>query len=140
MVGLLTAVALGAMLSLLVSWLRTKHGYKIGRSHLVITFLGFAVRRIPLADIKAISARRLRSGEYAEHWESTMHTSRRYLLLRLRSGWRKYVLITPGQRYVFREQLQAAMARLSLPIPGSDDTESTDAEESGSLDRKSSEE
>jgi len=128
MLSLLGVVALTALLSLLVSWLRDKHSYRIGRSHLVISFGGVAVRRIPLADIKTISARRLRSGEYAEHWENTMHTSRRYLLLRLRKGWRKYVLITPSQRYVFREQLQAAMAQLSLPIPGADDAEPIEAE------------
>jgi hypothetical protein len=91
-------------------WLITKIHYRIGSRHLKIVLLGMVIRKIELADIKRISKRRPKGA--AENWRSTLKSSHRILTIQRYSGIRKFVVITPRNRYVFLADLQNAIKRL----------------------------
>src|ERR1051325_2697618 len=93
-----------------VVWLQTKIQYRIGSKHLKISCLGLTMRRIDLADIKRISKRK--PSGLAEYWYSTLHPKHRLLAVQRHSGLRKYVVISPRNRYVFMSDLQNAVKRV----------------------------
>jgi|GEM_PF-1714594 len=122
-----------AAFTLLWLWLMTRIHYRIGSRHLKIVLLGMVVRKIELTDIKRISKRGPRG--LAEYWRSTFKTSHRVLTVQRYTGLRKYVVITPRNRYVFLADLQSAIKRVkpnanleNLVESGSDDTTMTTAE------------
>lgn len=102
--------------TLALAWLTTQFRYRITRKHLQVTLFGLPVRRLPLSDIRTISARRLRHGERGEQWWNTLHPSRRFLTIRRRAGLFRYFVITPNHRYIFRAALEKAMRELKLPM------------------------
>lgn len=109
----LALLALGGLLwfFVLVLWMITKIHYRIGSRHLKILCLGVTLRRIDLTDIKRISKRKP-SGRLAEYWYSTLNPSHRALAIQRSRGLRKFVVITPRNRYVFLADLQNAIKRL----------------------------
>jgi hypothetical protein len=97
---------------LAIAWLTTKFRYRITATHLEVTLFGLTVRRLSLADIRRVSARRLFPDEWGEQWWNTLKPSRRFLTIKRRSGWLKYFVITPKHRYIFKAELEQAMAAL----------------------------
>ena len=103
--GLPGAVALAGLLGALAS----QHCYVLTRRHLKVTLFGLCLRRIRLADIDSVSKRQ---AHWAEKWYNTLKPSHRSLVIRRRRGWFKDFVITPKNRYVFKTELEQALARL----------------------------
>ena len=103
--GLLGALALAGLLGALASQLR----YVLTERHLKITLFGLCLRRIRLADIDSVSKRQ---AHRAEKWYNTLKPSHRILVIRRRRGWFKDFIITPKNRYVFKAELEQALAKL----------------------------
>ena len=113
--AMLCVLATGLALTplwLLVAWVTSRVSYRVGGTYLRIKLFGICVRRVPLTDIRSISARRPRRGEWAEQWWCTVRPHRRFLTLKRRRGWPRRLVITPLQRYVFRAELEEAIAKL----------------------------
>lgn len=105
-------LALGFLLAvLLLGWLMTCLRYRVGSRHVKISLFGLCLRRIPLEDIASVSKRRC-SG-FAENWSNTVRPSHRLLVLRRRRGWPRNVVITPKNRYVFKTEVEKALARIA---------------------------
>src|SRR5688572_23431316 len=102
---LLGAVALAGSLGALASRLR----YVLTGRHLKVTLFGLCLRRIRLADIDSVSKRQ---SHWAEKWFNTLKPAHRMLVIRRRRGWLKDFIITPKNRYVFRAELEQALAKL----------------------------
>ena len=103
----------GAVLVLLFFlWCMTQIHFRIGSRHLKIMLFGIPIRRIALNDI-AYASKRDPKG-LAERWYSTLKTSHRLLVLERKTGIRKYVCITPQNRYVFLADLKSAIRRVDL--------------------------
>src|ERR1051325_6542186 len=82
--------------------------YAVTARHLQVRLFGFCVRRIPFSEIVRVSKRQTRR---AEKWCNTLRGSHRMLVIRRRRGWFRDFIITPKNRYVFKAELEAAMAR-----------------------------
>ena len=102
---LLGAVLFAGLLGALASQLR----YVITERCLKVTLFGFCLRRIRLADIDCVSKRQL---HLAEKWYNTLKPSHRVLVIRRRRGWFKDFIITPKNRYVFKAELEQALAKV----------------------------
>jgi hypothetical protein len=102
---LLAAIAAAGLFGALACHLR----YVITERHLKVTLFGLCLRRIRLADIESVSKRQVYR---AEKWCSTLKTSHRMLVVRRRRGWFKDFIITPKNRYVFKADLEQALAKL----------------------------
>jgi hypothetical protein len=96
---------------LFVAWLRTHLWYQITARHLKITLFGLGLRRIRLSDIQAVSKRRPTG--WAENWCNTVRSSHRMLVIRRNGGLRKFIMISPKNRYVFKVDLERAIQKLS---------------------------
>lgn len=120
-------------LVLAIAWLTTQFQYRITRTHLEVTLFGFVVRRLPLTSIRAMSTRRLREGEWGEQWWNTLKPSRRFLTLKLHSGFFRYFVLTPNHRYIFKAELKQAIGELRGGHTVIDETE-TDAEAGSEVD------
>ena len=94
---------------LAVFWALPRIDFRVGSKTVVIEFMGLALRRIPLADINRIS-KRLKGNP--EVWRNTLRGNHRMLVLYRKNG-RRPVVITPHNRYVFPNQLEANLERLS---------------------------
>jgi hypothetical protein len=103
--GLLGAAALAGLLVALASRLR----YVLTGRHLKVTLFGVCLRRIRLADIDSVSKRQ---GHWAEKWFNTLKPSHRMLVIRRPRGWFKEFIITPKNRYVFKAELEQALAKV----------------------------
>jgi hypothetical protein len=99
-----------ALLLLLLFWCMTNMHFRIGSRHLKVLLFGLTVRRIPLDQI-ANATKREPKGP-AERWHSTFKTSHRLLTIERKRGLRRYVCITPTNRYVFLADLKAAVRRV----------------------------
>jgi hypothetical protein len=95
---------------ILCLWMITKISYRIGESHLKISCLGVAVRRVALTDIKRISKRR--PSRLCEVWYNTFHPNHRILAIQRYRGIRKWIVISPPNRYIFLQDLQRAIQRV----------------------------
>lgn len=98
------------LLVLLLFWCMLNLHFRIGSKHLKILVFGLTVRRIPLAQIAYVSKREPKGA--AEYWFSTFKTSHRLLTIERKRGLRKYVCITPTNRYVFLADLKGAVRRV----------------------------
>ena len=98
------ALAGGGLAIVLVRQLR----YAVTARHLQVRLFGLCVRRIPFSEIVSVSKRQTRR---AENWCNTLQASHRMLVIRRRRGWFRDFIITPKNRYVFKAELEAAMAR-----------------------------
>lgn len=109
----LIPIAIGIVIAFvcLVLWLRTQIHYRIGSRHLKILCGGLTLRRIELTGIKRISKREPKG--LAEYWTSTFKLSHRMLTIERSSGLRRYIVITPRNRYVFLADLQNAIKRVA---------------------------
>ena len=96
---------------LAVFWALPRIDFRVGSKTVVIECMGLALRRIPLADINRVS-KRLKGKP--EVWRNTLRGNHRMLVLYRKNGMRP-VVITPQNRYVFRNQLEANLERLSSP-------------------------
>ena len=97
------ALAGGGLVVILARQLR----YAVTARHLQVRLFGICVRRIPLSEIVHVSKRQSRP---AEKWCNTLRASHRMLVVRRRRGWFREFIITPKNRYVFKAELEAAMA------------------------------
>jgi hypothetical protein len=109
---MLPLLALGGSIAfvILVLWLMTKIHYRIGSKHLKILCLGVTLRKVDLTDIKRISKRK--PSRMAEYWYSTLNPKHRLLAIQRYRGIRKFVVITPRNRYIFLADLQNAIKRV----------------------------
>jgi hypothetical protein len=119
--------------ALFVVWLQTKIQYRIGSKQFKISCLGLTLRKIDLTDIKRVSKRKL--GPIAEYWYSTTKPKHRLLTIQRHTGFRRFVVISPKNRYVFMSDLKNAVQRVKpdanldtfmdqAPEPGSDNSTS----------------
>ena len=97
------------LIALTIFWAMPKIDFRVGSKAVVVEWMGFTLRRIPLSDIGRIS-KRLKGKP--EVWRNTLKGDHRMLVLYRKSGKRP-VLITPQNRYVFRNQLEARLERLA---------------------------
>ena len=102
---LLGAVASAGLLGALALQLR----YVLTGRHLKVTLFGLCLRRIRLADIESVSKRQ---SLWAEKWFNTLKPAHRMLVIRRRRGWLKDFIITPKNRYVFKAEIEQALAKL----------------------------
>jgi hypothetical protein len=110
----------------LILWMTTRLQYRIGSQHLKILLFGIPLRKIALADIKRISKRR--PSRAAEYWYNTLQPGHRLLAIQRNSGLRKFVVISPRNRYIFLADLQKAIQRLNPETPMDSILESTPEE------------
>lgn len=103
-------LACTAFVLLLFFWCMRQIHFRIGSRHLKIMLFGVAIRRIALNDIAYASKREPKG--MAERWYSTLKTSHRLLVLERKTGIRKYICITPQNRYVFLADLKSAIRRV----------------------------
>jgi hypothetical protein len=99
-----------ALVLLIFLWCMTRIHFRIGSRHLKIMLFGVAIRRIALSDIAYASKREPKG--LAERWCSTLKTSHRLLVIERKTGIRKFVCITPQNRYVFLADLKSAVRRV----------------------------
>ena len=97
---------------LAVFWALPRIDFRVGSKTVVIECMGLALRRIPLTDINRVS-KRLKGKP--EVWRNTLRGNHRMLVLYRKSGKRP-VVITPQNRYVFRNQIEANLERLTSRI------------------------
>jgi hypothetical protein len=97
-------------LLLLLLWCMRQLHFRIGSRHLKVVLFGVAIRKIELTDIAYVSKREPKGA--AERWHSTFKTSHRLLVVERKTGLRKYVCITPQNRYVFLADLKSAVRRV----------------------------
>ncbi len=103
--GLLGAFVAAGLLGALASRLR----FALTTRHLKVTLFGLCLRRIRLEKIEGVSKRQ---SHWAEKWYNTLRPSHRILVIRLRRSWLKEFIITPQNRYIFKAELEQALAKL----------------------------
>lgn len=94
---------------LTIFWIMPRIDFRIGSKAVVVEWMGFALRRIPLTDIGRIS-KHLKGKP--EVWRNTLKGDHRMLVLYRKRGKRP-VVITPHNRYIFRKQLETVLGRLA---------------------------
>lgn len=97
--------------------------YRIGPRHLIVTILGIPVRRVRLDNIRNVhTPGPKRKPKFAERWHNTLHPIKpsfdRFLVIERRRGWIKRFVITPEQRYVFKNELDRAIRACLGMKPG----------------------
>ena len=83
--------------------------FRVVSNAVVVECMGYVLRKIPLSDIARIS-KRLKGKP--EVWRNTLRGNHRMLVLYRKSGKRP-IVITPHNRYVFRNQLETSLERLA---------------------------
>ena len=86
-----------------------KVDFRVDSNAVVVEWMGYALRKIPLSDIARIS-KRLKGKP--EVWRNTLRGNHRMLVLYRKSGKRP-IVITPHNRYVFRNQLETSLKQLA---------------------------
>ena len=86
-----------------------KVDFRVDSNAVVVEWMGYALRKIPLSDIDRIS-KRLKGKP--EVWRNTLRGNHRMLVLYRKSGKRP-IVITPHNRYVFRTQLETSLKQLA---------------------------
>jgi hypothetical protein len=98
--------------------------YRLTFSHLLVTWLGFRVRQIPLWEIEAITTKPV---FWAEPWNNTLFMGNRKVILRRRTGFIRHLIISPQYPFVFLAELGRAQKFLQgtppQPVPSRLDTE-----------------
>ena len=82
--------------------------FRVVSNAVVVECMGYVLRKIPLSDIARIS-KRLKGKP--EVWRITLRGNHRMLVLYRKSGKRP-IVITPHNRYVFRNQLETSLKQL----------------------------
>lgn len=104
MLFVLAGVAVVGVLVAFITQLR----YSITDRHLKVTLFGLCLRRVRLSDIASISKRLV---SWAERWQNTLQPAHRVLVIHRRRGLFKDFVITPANRYVFKSELEKAVAK-----------------------------
>ena len=94
---------------LTIFWAIPKIDFRVDSEAIVVEWMGYDLRKIPLSDIHRIS-KRLKGKP--EVWRNTLRGNHRMLVLYRKSGKRP-VVITPHNRYIFRNQLETSLERLA---------------------------
>ena len=97
------------LMVLMIFWAMPKIDFRVGSKSVVVEWMGFTLRRIPMSDIDRISKRLKGKPEVLRN---TLRADHRMLVLYRKNGKRP-VLITPQNRYVFRNQLESSLERLA---------------------------
>ena len=100
------------LMVLTILWALPKIDFHVGSKAVVVEWMGYSLRKIPLSDISRVS-KRLKGKP--EVWRNTLNGSHRMLVLYRKSGKRP-VVITPHNRYVFRNQLESNLAKLTKQV------------------------
>ena len=95
--------------TLVVFWLMPRIRFGVGATHVKVSLFGIPLRRIALQDITRVS-KRLKGR--AEIWRNTLQADHRMLVIYRNRGLFKAVVITPRNRYVFRNEIAQAIDRL----------------------------
>jgi hypothetical protein len=96
---------------LLLYWCMTQVRYRIGGRQLKILIFGLPLRRIPFEEIVNVSKRPGKG--FTEHWHTCFKSNHRVLTIQRSRGLRKYISITPKNRYVFMADLKSAVKRFN---------------------------
>ena len=104
MLWVLAGVGVVGVLVALITRLR----YSITDHHLKVTLFGLCLRRVRLSDIASVSKR---LASWAERWQNTLQPAHRILVIHRRRGLFKDFVITPANRYVFKNELEKAVAK-----------------------------
>jgi hypothetical protein len=99
-----------AFFTMFVVWLQTTIQYRIGSKHMKILCLNVPLRKIDLTDIKRVSKRK--PSGLAEYWYSTTNPKHRVLTIQRHTGFRKNIVISPRNRYIFMSDLKNAVHRV----------------------------
>ena len=95
------------LIVLVVFWAMPRIEFRVDSNAVLIEWMGFTLRRVPLSEINRVS-KRLKGKP--EIWRNTLNGNHRMLVLYRKSGQRPLV-ITPHNRYVFRNQLEKNLNR-----------------------------
>jgi hypothetical protein len=95
----------------LLIWCMLQMHYRIGSKYLKIVLFGLTIRRIRLDQIGYISKRTPKG--IAEYWHNCFKSNHRVLTIERTRGLRKYVSITPRNRYIFLADLKSAIRRVN---------------------------
>lgn len=114
--------ALGLFLfAFVVIWLTGHVRYQIRSRYLKIGVFGIRLRRIPFSNIHYVTKRR--PVGLTEYWWSTIRPRHRTIVIRLKKGWRRNIVLTPRNRYVFKADLERAMRRAGNELADVPETE-----------------
>ena len=115
---LVIVVAAWLVLVTFMVWSLTRINYRITARDLRVTWCGIPIRRIRLEDIRLVSTKRV---VWAEKWFNTFSPVSRWLVIHRNSGLFKHFVITPPNRFVFRENLYRArydyLVKAGLLVP-----------------------
>ena len=81
--------------------------FQINSKYIAIKLLGVCMRKIPLSDIRRVS-KQLKGKP--EIWRNTLRANHRMLVLYRYKNLRP-IIITPKNRYVFRNEIEYAIAK-----------------------------
>ena len=98
-----------AVILLVVILALSRVDFRVVSNAVVVECMGYVLRKIPLSDIARIS-KRLKGKP--EVWRNTLRGNHRMLVLYRKSGKRP-IVITPHNRYVFRNQLETRLKQLA---------------------------
>ena len=114
------AISFVATLMVVLAIYRTT--YRVTETHLVIRVFGVPIRRIALQRIR----RYVRGRDMlAELWINRLMPGRRTLVIELKDGLFRHVVISPRLPYVFRHELsEARRAMKAPPVEDLDETPS----------------
>lgn len=96
--------------------------YRVTETHLVIRVFGIPIRRIALQRIRRYVRER---DALAELWVNSLMPGRRTLVIELKDGLFRHVVISPRLPYVFRHELSEARRALkAAPIEEAEEPDS----------------
>lgn len=95
----------------LLAWLITQLRYRIGSRQLKIMLFGIPLRRISYEHITRVSKRTPKG--LAEYWYNCFKYNHRLLSIERTRGLRKFICITPKNRYIFLADLKSAARRMN---------------------------
>ena len=81
--------------------------FQVNSKYIAIKLLGVCLRKIPLSDIRRVS-KQLKGKP--EIWRNTLRANHRMLVLYRYKNLRP-IIITPQNRYVFRKEIEYAIAK-----------------------------
>jgi hypothetical protein len=100
-------VSLGAIIVLL--WLMLRLSYHVTDQALEIRLFGICLRRFKVAGLRKVSVDP--RGGICERWPNTLAPRKRELFIERRTGFPRIIWITPEKRYMFKAELEGAIAR-----------------------------
>ena len=90
------------LIMLFAFWILPRIAFEVTQNAIVIRFFGLTLRHIPISDIDRVS-KRLKGKP--EAWINTLNGNHRMLVI-YRKWKKKPILITPSNRYIFRNKIE----------------------------------